>query len=58
MGDTANEHSIAKSNQKEALFTENLCTTSRIEDNDTVSVQLEAVCVNGVCIMEMVSCNS
>jgi predicted nucleic acid-binding Zn-ribbon protein len=55
-GDTTNEHSIAKSNQKEALSTDILCYASRIEDNnDSLSAQLEAVRANGICTMEMVS---
>jgi hypothetical protein len=43
MGDTANEHSVAKSNQKETLSTEIRCTALRIGDNDSLSMQLEAV---------------
>jgi hypothetical protein len=54
MGDTANEHSIAKSNQKEALSTEIQRIASRIRHNDSLSVQLEAVRTNGICTMEMV----
>jgi hypothetical protein len=53
-GDTANEHSIAKSNQKKGLSTEIQCSASRIEDNNSLSVQLEAVSTNGTCTMEMV----
>jgi hypothetical protein len=33
-GDTANEHSISKSNQKEALFMETECTALRIVGDD------------------------
>jgi hypothetical protein len=47
-------NSVANSNGKEALSTESECTAPRIGDNDSVSVQLEAVCVNSVCTMEMV----
>jgi hypothetical protein len=54
MVDTANEHFIAKRNQGEALSTESECTASRIGDNDSLCVQLEAVCVNGICTMEIV----
>jgi hypothetical protein len=53
-GYTTNEPSIANSNQKEALSTEIECTASRNGDNDSLSVLLEAVSVNGVCTMEMV----
>jgi hypothetical protein len=55
MGDTANEHPIARSNQKEELPTEIQCSASRIGDNDdSLSAQLEAVRVNGICTMELV----
>jgi hypothetical protein len=53
MGDTANEHSISRSNQKEALSMEIECTASRIGDN-FINLQLEAVLLNGICTMEMV----
>jgi hypothetical protein len=53
-GDTANEHSIATCSQIEALSTETGCTASSIGDNDSLSLQLEAECVNGVCTTEMV----
>jgi hypothetical protein len=53
-GDT-NEHSIARSNQKERLPTEIQCSASCIGDNnDSLSVQLEAVRTNGICTMELV----
>jgi hypothetical protein len=53
-GDTANEHSIAKSKQKEALSSETESTASRSGDNDSLSLQLEAVHVNGIRTIEMV----
>jgi hypothetical protein len=54
-GDTANKHSIARSNQKEGLPTEIQCSASRIGDNnDSLSTQLEAVRANGICTMEIV----
>jgi hypothetical protein len=53
-GDTEIEHSIAKCNQEEELSTEIQCPTSSIGDNASLSMQLEAVCANGVCTMEMV----
>jgi hypothetical protein len=55
MGDTTNKHSIARNNQKEGLHTEIQCSALRIGDNnDSLSVQLEAVHTNGICTMEMV----
>jgi hypothetical protein len=54
-GDTANEHSILRSNQKEGLPTEIQCSASSIwEYNDSLSAQLEAVRANGICMMELV----
>jgi hypothetical protein len=55
MGDTANEHSIARSNQKEGLPTEIQCSASRIGDNNnSLRAQLEAVRANGICTMSLV----
>ncbi|PNF33451.1 hypothetical protein B7P43_G03353 [Cryptotermes secundus] len=53
-GDAANEHSLCKSNQKEAISAEMQCTPSCIRDKDSLSVQLETLRTNGVCTMEMV----
>jgi hypothetical protein len=53
-GDTTNEHYIAKSNQKEASSTKSVHSASRISGNDSLSMQLEPVCVNGISTMEMV----
>jgi uncharacterized protein with von Willebrand factor type A (vWA) domain len=50
----ANEHSLGKSNQKEALSTETECSASLIGDNDYLSLQREAVGVNHICTTEMV----
>jgi hypothetical protein len=47
MGDTANEHSIDKSNHKETS-TEIQCTAACIGDKDSFSVQLEMVRANGI----------
>jgi hypothetical protein len=52
--DTINEHSIAKSNQKKGLSIDIQSSASRIGDIDSLSVQLEVVHANGICIVEMV----
>jgi hypothetical protein len=49
-----NEHSLAKSNQKEALSAETECTASHIGDNNSLIEQLGAVRLNGICTMNMV----
>jgi hypothetical protein len=54
MGDTAKEPYISRSNHKEGFPTEIQCTASRIGENDSLRVQLEAVRANGICTMEMV----
>jgi 5,10-methylenetetrahydrofolate reductase len=54
-GTPQNEHSIAKSNQKEGLPTEIQCSATRIGDNNnSLSAQLEAIRANGICTMEMI----
>ena len=53
-GDAANEHSFCISNQKDAITTDLLCSSSCNGDNDSLSVQLETLRTNGICTMEMV----
>jgi hypothetical protein len=50
-GDTANEHSVARSSRKP---TESQCSASGIGDNDSLRAQLEAVHENGICTMETI----
>jgi hypothetical protein len=46
--------SFSKSNQNEAISAELQCTASCIADKVSLSSQLETVCANGICTMEMV----